>query len=250
MEIARDRLLEKRDNRWSRGYNALSPALLELAAADRRAERRSWRLAIAAGVLFHVVLFIVTFPELKGKVYHMGGGGQTRVYRLQRITFQPPPARQVQRAPARSKAKRIPIPDPTPLDPEPVYDEAVEGEGVDAQVPAAGMADVLGVPDGPPGMGSGPYQIGGAIKAPERVFAADPVYPEEAREGRVQGVVILQTIIDTSGKVSNVRVLKGLPSGLTESAVEAVRQWRFRPATLEGKPVAVYYLVTVTFSVQ
>ena len=250
MEIARDRLLERREVRWSRGYNALNPALLELAAADRQAERRSWRLAIAAGIIFHAVLFVITFPQLRGRVYHMGGGGQTRVYRLQRITFQPPRARPVQRAPARPKARRIPIPDPTPLDPEPVYDDSAQAEGVDADVPNAAVADVLGVPDGPPGMGSGPYQIGGDIKAPERIFAADPTYPEEARQGRVQGVVILQTIIDTSGEVTNVRVLKGLPSGLTEAAVEAVRQWRFRPATLKGKPVAVYYLVTVTFSVQ
>jgi TonB family protein len=66
----------------------------------------------------------------------------------------------------------------------------------------------------------------------------------------VQGVVILQTIIDTEGLVRNIKILKGLPSGLTEAAVEAVSAWRFEPATLDGKPVAVYYLVTVSFSVQ
>ncbi len=50
--------------------------------------------------------------------------------------------------------------------------------------------------------------------------------------------------------MTDVKVLKGLPSGLTEAAVEAVPKWRFEPATLEGNPVAVYYLVTVSFSVQ
>ena len=249
MEISRDRLLERREERWSRGYNALDPALLERAATDRRAQRRAWRLAIGAGLVFHAVLFIVTFPELKAKVYHIGGGARTRVYRLERLSFTPPRPRPVERAPSRPKAKRIPIPDPTPQDPEPVYQDEVEG-AVEADFPDAGVATVLMVPEGPPGMGSGPFQIGGAVKAPERIFAPDPVYPEEARQGRVQGVVILQTIIDAAGKVTNVRVLKGLPSGLTEAAVDAVSQWRFRPATLEGKPVAVYYLVTVTFSVQ
>ena len=78
----------------------------------------------------------------------------------------------------------------------------------------------------------------------------DPIYPEEARQARVQGVVILQTIINALGKVTDIKVLKGLPSGLTEAAVEAVSQWEFRPATLEGKPVAVYYMVTISFSVQ
>jgi protein TonB len=83
-----------------------------------------------------------------------------------------------------------------------------------------------------------------------RIYSPDPHYPEEARHARVQGVVILQTIINTDGNVTNVKVLKSLPSGLTEAAVGAVSSWRFKPATLEGKPVAVYYLVTVSFSVQ
>ena len=112
------------------------------------------------------------------------------------------------------------------------------------------IGDSVVLPQGPVGPGIGPMQISGNVLAPKRVFSPDPHYPEEARHARVQGVVILQTIIDRTGKVTNVKVLKGLPSGLTEAAVDAVSKWRFEPATLEGKPVAVYYLVTVSFSVQ
>jgi len=141
----------------------------------------------------------------------------------------------------------VPVPDATPDDPEPlVHDDALDTSDLDFP----DIGDSVVIPKGPAGPAIGPMQISGNVLAPVRVHSPDPHYPEEARHARVQGVVILQTIIDKVGNVTDVRVLKGLPSGLTEAAVEAVSSWRFRPATLEGKPVAVYYLVTVSFSVQ
>ncbi len=62
--------------------------------------------------------------------------------------------------------------------------------------------------------------------------------------------MIVQAIIDKQGNVTNVKVLKGLPMGLEEAAVDAIKQWRFRPATLNGKPVTVYYNLTVNFKLQ
>jgi periplasmic protein TonB len=62
--------------------------------------------------------------------------------------------------------------------------------------------------------------------------------------------VIVEAIIDKDGKVTNVRVLKGLPMGLDQAAVDAVKNWRFRPATLNGRPVSVYYSLTVNFRLQ
>jgi len=61
--------------------------------------------------------------------------------------------------------------------------------------------------------------------------------------------VILEAIIDAEGKIDDIRVLKGQPMGLTESAVKSVKTWTFRPATLDGKPVKVYYVLTVKFQV-
>ena len=63
-------------------------------------------------------------------------------------------------------------------------------------------------------------------------------------------VEIVEAIIDTGGNVTNVRVLKGLPMGLDRAAVEAVQRWKFKPAMLEGRPVKVYYVLTVNFQVQ
>ena len=58
-----------------------------------------------------------------------------------------------------------------------------------------------------------------------------------------------EAVIDEQGRVTDVRLLRGLPMGLDQEALAAVRQWRFTPATLQGKPVKVYFSLTVSFSV-
>ena len=73
---------------------------------------------------------------------------------------------------------------------------------------------------------------------------------EAARRARITGVVIVETIIDKQGNVDNVRVLKALPMGLDNAAVEAVKKWKFKPATLNGRPVNVYFVLTVNFQLQ
>ena len=70
---------------------------------------------------------------------------------------------------------------------------------------------------------------------------------ESARRSCVQGIVILEVVIDSEGCVRNPRVLKGLPLGLNEAAMAAVRSWLFKPARLNGRPVAVYYVIPVSF---
>ena len=79
---------------------------------------------------------------------------------------------------------------------------------------------------------------------------SNPVYPEAARRARIQGVVVLECTIGKDGRVQNVKVLRGLPLGLTETAVDAVNKWRFEPSTLNGKPVEVLYILTVRFNLQ
>jgi protein TonB len=63
-------------------------------------------------------------------------------------------------------------------------------------------------------------------------------------------VVIVQAIIDKQGTVTDVKVLKPLPMGLDKAAADAVAKWKFKPATLNGKPVDVYYNLTVNFTLQ
>ena len=235
-----------RETRWSGPYNSLDPAVVQLEKEDRPRLRRTVRLAIAAAIALHVVLFLIVFPSYyEEKILKVGS--TPRVFRLRQVQFAQPPKPKVRQTVTRPNARKIPVPDATPHDPEPIIrEESVDVSDLD--FPEVG--DSVVIPRGPAGPAIGPMQISGNVLAPKRVFSPDPHYPEEARHARVQGVVILQTIINKLGNVTDVKVLKGLPSGLTEAAVEAVSKWRFEPATLEGKPVAVYYLVTVSFSVQ
>jgi protein TonB len=75
----------------------------------------------------------------------------------------------------------------------------------------------------------------------------EPQYPEAARKARMEGVVILEAIITADGNVEDVRVLKSVNPLLDASAVRAVGQWKYKPATLNGRAVRVYLTVTVTF---
>lgn len=93
----------------------------------------------------------------------------------------------------------------------------------------------------------GPIRAGGDVTRPELVSRFTPEYTLAARRARIQGVVIVEVTIDTEGNVNVVKVLKPLPMGLDRMAVDAVKEWKFRPATLRGKPVEVFYNLTVNF---
>jgi TonB family protein len=94
------------------------------------------------------------------------------------------------------------------------------------------------------------YRVGGDVRAPIVVNRVEPVYPEQARKDRIAGVVILEALIDKTGVVRDVTILKNLPEGLGEAAVDAVKQWRFKPATRNGEPVDVVFNLTVMFKLQ
>ncbi len=97
----------------------------------------------------------------------------------------------------------------------------------------------------------GPYRFDAAyFSEPVKVSGPDPSYPEKARAARAQGTVVLELAISRSGKVIDVKVLRGVPHGLTEAAVEAARQWKYTPAKHEGKPEEVLYIQSVTFTLR
>ena len=93
-------------------------------------------------------------------------------------------------------------------------------------------------------------RIGGAIRAPERIAYATPVYPPLALTARVQGIVIIEAQIDTDGHVQGARVLRTDSPLLNEAALSAVRAWKYQPTLLNGVPVNVVMTVTVLFTLQ
>ncbi len=206
------------------------------------------RIALVAAPLLLLILFAVRWPgaaPIRAEPQHA-----KPTYVVRQIRFQPPAARPQPTVPKREQPKRIiPVPDRTPEEPEPI--RVLEEVPVEIGLPE-GEA-IFGVPEAPPGpagIPEGVIAVTGEVVPPQKIHHVQPVYTEEAREARLQGVVIVQAIIDTMGGVRNVQVLKGLPMGLSESAVAAVQEWRFRPATLHGAPVAVFYNATVNFSLQ
>ena len=88
--------------------------------------------------------------------------------------------------------------------------------------------------------------MGGEIKEPKKLKHVTPVYPDIARQARVQGIVILECTIGAEGKVTKVTVLRGIPL-LEAAAIEAVEQWVYAPTLLNGVPVPVIMTVTVNF---
>lgn len=97
------------------------------------------------------------------------------------------------------------------------------------------------------GMGGGPYRPGSGIEPPTLVREVKPLYTDEARRTRTTGEVVLEIVVRSDGAVGEVRVLDGLGHGLDQRAIDAVRQWRFRPARRFGQPVDVLVEVAVEF---
>lgn len=108
------------------------------------------------------------------------------------------------------------------------------------------------LPDAPspePGADPAAQRVGGEVQPPELISQVKPVYTEKARQSGTTGTVIVEAIIDQEGCVRNVRALQELPHGLTESAMASIREWVFSPARLDGRPVKVYYVLTVNFGI-
>lgn len=94
-----------------------------------------------------------------------------------------------------------------------------------------------------------PLKVAGNVKPPKNVNKAQPEYPASARDAKIEGTVVVNTVIDEQGRVRNPTVAESSGnSDLDRSAVDTVAQWTFRPATLDGKPVEVYYTITIRFA--
>ncbi len=91
------------------------------------------------------------------------------------------------------------------------------------------------------------YKVGGDVTAPVPIYRPEPGYTPEAKKAKLEGMVLLEVTVDAAGKVRDVRVKHPLGGGLTESAVNNVRTWKFKPATKRGKPVPVAVTVEITF---
>jgi periplasmic protein TonB len=114
-----------------------------------------------------------------------------------------------------------------------------------------GEGDGAGIgPGSGGGTGGGPYRPGSGIAAPTIVHEVKPDYTEEGRRRGIEGDVVVEIIVRSDGSVGSVKLLSGLGAGLDQRAIDAVKQWRFNPATRYGTPVDVIVEVAVEFKLR
>ena len=94
-----------------------------------------------------------------------------------------------------------------------------------------------------------PVRPGGDVREPKKIFDVAPVYPALAQVGRIEGIVILDAVINVRGEVERLRVLRSIPL-LDRAAVDAVQRWRYTPTLLNGVPVPVLLTITVRFTLR
>ena len=168
----------------------------------------------------------------------------------------PPPvqtARATQPTPPPPNAFAAPTEAPLEIQPEPVgaaiaeagVPGGVEGgivSGIVGSVPAV----VEGPPPPPPPVPQGPVRIGGQLSAPALVKRVEPVYPAIAQAAAIDGIVILDAIVDEHGRIQSLKVLRG-HALLAKAAIAAVEQWEYEPLKLNGTPTPFELTVSLWF---
>ena len=173
----------------------------------------------------------------------------------------PPQAKPIAQAqPAPSTSNLVaPVEAPKTIEPEPegaeYLDEGVPG-GVEGGVPGGIAGGVVGgLPEPPPPPPAppatkAPVRIGGQIQAPTLIHRVEPYYPPTAVDARLQGMVILEAIIDRDGTVAEVKVLRSANTLLDREAVLAVKQWRYSPLVLNGQRERFVLTVMLSFNLE
>ena len=126
-------------------------------------------------------------------------------------------------------------------------DDAVGGRGAQSGMGLSATSRSAPPITSPAMAPAGAVRVGGNIRVPTRLNQIAPVYPQQAKDAGVQGVVILELVVSGDGSVSDARVLRSIPL-LDDAALECVRQWRYEPTLLNGAPVPVIMTVTVNFT--
>ena len=243
-------------------------------------EGKPLRVAAVLAVLFHILLFIIVFPSFGNRVLivtqdalvlkqlarpaTLAGGGDMPEAAPPKPTAPDP------------KPILVPIPDPTPNLPEPIRKKEIEeipriqeeialdlniGEITAPPGPPARGGQGQGRTGGPgreplagagPGTGDGGvYTIGSGVTMPQILQQTVPTYTDDAIRAKVQGLVLIQMVVRKNGRVDSFKALKGLGYGLEEKAIqEMAANWKFRPGTLQGRPVDVMATIEVSFNLR
>jgi protein TonB len=214
-------------------------------------ENKPLKISVIISIIVHLLLLWIVFPEVKEKEPEKSFS-QTRIVYLQPYKIYMPPKPPKKGSPVVKKRKKniIPIPDPTPDEPEPVSPAFTDIPPWAIESDEVGDYE-FGYPDAPPGgTGWGPiYRPGGDVLPPIAIKEVLPLYPEQASKSHITAKVFLEAIIDTDGIPRKIKILYSPDErfGFGKAAVDALKQWRFRPGMKNGKPVAVIMTLEVEF---
>lgn len=121
--------------------------------------------------------------------------------------------------------------------------------GADSTAAGLGSALVGASASNQPAEPKTPLPVGGDVKPARLLSSTPPTYPALAKTQHISGDVSIDALIDANGKVTTMKVLSG-PTLLRQAAMDAVRQWKYQPAALDGKTVSMHLTVTVQFRMQ
>ncbi|MBI2570596.1 MAG: energy transducer TonB [Candidatus Schekmanbacteria bacterium] len=215
--------------------------------AEWELDRKLMDIAALIAVIVHGVLIYMALPEFGQRQFV---AAQKQVVRMVRIPPKPttPPKPREQQV-VKKKPAIKPVPDPTPEEPEEFQEPDPEPE-LDIPIPDD-VEIVFGEPEGPPAP-AGPVRLTAEMEKPQIIKRVQPDYPAMARKAGIEGVVILECVINVNGRVEKVKVLRSMgKTGMDESATSAVKQWEFTPAkSSTGVPIPVIMNLTVSFTLR
>jgi TonB family protein len=114
---------------------------------------------------------------------------------------------------------------------------------------ASSLGAGLGIANNQPAAPAAPVAVGGDVKQAKLISSVPPEYPALARAQHVSGGVTIDALIDATGRVTKMKVISG-PTLLHQAAMDALKQWKYQPAMLDGKPVPMHLSVTIQFRLQ
>ena len=211
--------------------------------------------AVGAFVIIPLLLITDTIPEIPTMMAFVA------------VPPPPPPPRPPAAAPKQvaqtpktpTNSAAAPIEAPTTITPERPNDEGPDigaPGGVEGGIPGGVVGAVLGglpevpPPPPPPAVAKGPVRIGGQIQAPALIKRIEPGYPPIAVSAHLEGVVILEAIVNREGTVEEVKVLRSVHPVLDREAAIAVKQWQYSPLVLNGIKERFVLTVTLSFNLQ
>ncbi|MDJ0838487.1 MAG: energy transducer TonB [Acidobacteriota bacterium] len=223
-------------------------AFMDMAFADA-GSNSYMKLSLCIALYFGLAMIWMPGFSFGGKVFDVDKDEQLP---QKRKVLKPPPEKPLERVKTKDKkTKKIPMPDLTPDEPEPVVEPDPPPE-----------PDILptedweiGIPDGPPEPQGDTIARVGQVGVEPPIFTkkVTPKYPERAVKIRLQGYVILEAILRKDGAVDDIKVLRGLGKGkfgFEEEAAAALRQWEFLPGKVNNKAADVRMTLKIDFVLQ